>query len=47
MHVPDEGAVDDGHPLVGGYAGQCGCGFRGPGGRSDVEAEGAQLVRER
>ncbi|WP_327265381.1 hypothetical protein OG444_31415 [Streptomyces sp. NBC_01232] len=47
MHVPHEGAVHDGHPLVGGYAGQCGCGVLRAGGRADVEAEGAQLVRER
>ncbi|MFA7763781.1 hypothetical protein ACGFNX_32825 [Streptomyces sp. NPDC048723] len=47
MHVPDEGTVHDGHALVGGYARQCGGGVLGTGGRADVEAEGAQLVRER
>ncbi|MFB6545454.1 hypothetical protein ACFCW4_25545 [Streptomyces virginiae] len=47
MHVPDEGTVHDGHPLVGGYARQRGGGVLGTGGRADVEAEGAQLVRER
>ncbi|MFJ4859670.1 MULTISPECIES: hypothetical protein [unclassified Streptomyces] len=47
MHVPDEGAVHDGHALVGGYAGQRGGGVLGTGGRADLEAEGAQLVSER
>ncbi|MER6317620.1 hypothetical protein ABT237_28230 [Streptomyces sp. NPDC001581] len=47
MHVPDEGTVHDGHPLVGGYGGQCGGGVLGTGGGADLEAEGAQLVRER
>ncbi|MFB7264904.1 hypothetical protein ACFCXH_22535 [Streptomyces nojiriensis] len=45
--MPDEGAVHDGHPLVAGDARQCGGGVLGTGGRADVEAEGAQLVRER
>uniref|UniRef100_A0AAU2JX87 Uncharacterized protein n=1 Tax=Streptomyces sp. NBC_00049 TaxID=2903617 RepID=A0AAU2JX87_9ACTN len=45
--MPDEGAVHDGHPLVGGYAGQCGSGVVRPAGGADVEAEGTQLVRER
>ncbi|MGW6983551.1 hypothetical protein ACWGE1_29620 [Streptomyces sp. NPDC054932] len=45
--MADEGAVHDGHPLVGRYAGQSGGGVPGTGGRADVEAEGAQLVRER
>ncbi|MFD6972359.1 hypothetical protein [Streptomyces sp. NPDC059979] len=45
--MPDERAVHDGHPLVGGYAGQYGGGVLGTGGRADVEAEAAQLVRER
>ncbi|MFD7910831.1 MULTISPECIES: hypothetical protein [unclassified Streptomyces] len=45
--MPDEGAVHDGHPLVGGDARQRGGGVVGTGGRADVEAEGAQLVRER
>ncbi|MFI5638636.1 hypothetical protein ACIA8H_14590 [Streptomyces goshikiensis] len=52
MHVPDELAVDDGDPLVGGYAGQCGgdlIGVRGvalPGDGADVEAERTQPVRQ-
>ncbi|MEU6311394.1 hypothetical protein [Streptomyces sp. NPDC047014] len=45
--MPDEGAVHDGDPLVGGYAGQCGGGVPGAGGGADLEAEGAQLVSER
>ncbi|WP_328928731.1 hypothetical protein OG429_32025 [Streptomyces sp. NBC_00190] len=45
--MPDEGAVHDGHPLVGGYGGQRGGGVLGTGGGPDVEAEGAQLVSER
>ncbi|MEC4570592.1 hypothetical protein ACIRSJ_23730 [Streptomyces virginiae] len=45
--MPDEGGVHDGHPLIGGYAGQCGGGVLGTGGRADLEAEGAELVRER
>ncbi|MEW2135022.1 hypothetical protein AB0892_00180 [Streptomyces sp. NPDC005409] len=45
--MSDEAAVHDGHPLVGGYAGQCGGGVLAAGGGADVEAEGAQLVRER
>ncbi|WP_241845823.1 hypothetical protein [Streptomyces sp. MJM1172] len=56
--MPDELAVDDGDPLVGGYAGQCGgdlIGVRGvrgvlgvplPGDGADVEAERAQPVRQ-
>ncbi|MEV6728202.1 hypothetical protein [Streptomyces sp. NPDC051364] len=47
MDVPDEGAVDDGNTLVGGYAGQRRGGVFRPGGRADVEAKGAQLVGER
>ncbi|MEV7525701.1 hypothetical protein [Streptomyces sp. NPDC091371] len=47
MHVSDEGTVDDGDALVGGYAGECGGGVLGTGGGADVEAEGAQLVSER
>ncbi|MFE9792549.1 hypothetical protein ACFYRL_12480 [Streptomyces goshikiensis] len=55
MHVPDELAVDDGDPLVCGYAGQYGgdlIGVRGvlgvplPGGGAYVEAERAQPVRQ-
>ncbi|MFE3789069.1 hypothetical protein [Streptomyces goshikiensis] len=58
MHVPDELTVDDGDPLVGGYAGQRGgdlIGVRGvrsvlggpwPGDGADVEAERAQPVRQ-
>ncbi|MGW2984247.1 hypothetical protein [Streptomyces goshikiensis] len=55
MHVPDELAVDDGDPLVCGYAGQCGgdlIGVRGvlgvplPCDGADVEAERAQPVRQ-
>ncbi|MEU3777574.1 hypothetical protein AB0F11_31140 [Streptomyces sp. NPDC032472] len=45
--MADEGAVHDGHPLVGGYGGQRGGGLVGAGGGADVEAEGAQLVGER
>ncbi|MFE5625922.1 hypothetical protein ACFQ8S_28160 [Streptomyces virginiae] len=45
--MPDEGRVHDGHPLIGGYAGQCRGGVLGAGGRADLEAEGAELVRER
>ncbi|WP_328787788.1 hypothetical protein [Streptomyces sp. NBC_00273] len=45
--MPDEGAVHDGHPLVGGDARQRSGDLVGTGGRADVEAEGAQLVRER
>lgn len=47
VDVPDEGAVDDGNTLVGGYAYQHRSGVFRPGGRADVEAEGAQLVGER
>jgi hypothetical protein len=45
--VPDEGTVDDGHPLVGGYGGQRGGGLFGTGDRADVEPERAELVFER
>ncbi|MGW0751491.1 hypothetical protein [Streptomyces sp. NPDC002587] len=45
--MPDERAVHDGHPLVGGYGGQRGGGGLGADGGADVEAEGAQLVSER
>ncbi|MFD9355243.1 hypothetical protein [Streptomyces sp. NPDC060031] len=45
--MPDEPAVHDGHPLVGGYGGQRGGGLFRCGGGTDVEAEGAQLVGER
>ncbi|WP_411104514.1 hypothetical protein [Streptomyces sp. cmx-4-9] len=45
--MADEGAVHDGHPLVGGDAGQHGGGLFGTGCGADVEAEGAQLVGER
>ncbi|MEU9378152.1 hypothetical protein AB0D94_30940 [Streptomyces sp. NPDC048255] len=45
--MADEGAVDDGHPLVGGDAGQRRGGLFRTGGGADVEAEAAQLVRER
>ncbi|GLV99213.1 hypothetical protein Slala05_28450 [Streptomyces lavendulae subsp. lavendulae] len=47
MRVPDEGAVDDGHPLVGRYAGQRGSGAFGTGDRADVEPERAELVFKR
>ncbi|WP_332758834.1 hypothetical protein [Streptomyces sp. MT206] len=58
MHVPDELAVDDGDPLVCGYAGQCGGDLIGvlgvlgvlggplPCDGADVEAERAQPVRQ-
>ncbi|MEU9416639.1 hypothetical protein [Streptomyces sp. NPDC051000] len=42
-----ERAVDDGHPLLGRYVGQCGGGVLGPGDGADVEAQCAQLVGER
>ncbi|MET9607714.1 hypothetical protein ABZZ17_22040 [Streptomyces sp. NPDC006512] len=45
--MTDEGAVDDGHPLVGGYVGQGGGGVFGTGDRTDVEPEGQELVRKR
>ncbi|MEW2413206.1 hypothetical protein AB0953_05725 [Streptomyces sp. NPDC046866] len=45
--MPDERAVHDGHPLVGGYSGQRSGGLFGAGCGADVEAEGAQLVGER
>ncbi|WP_251051662.1 MULTISPECIES: hypothetical protein [unclassified Streptomyces] len=45
--MSDEGAVHDGDPLVGGYAGQCGGDVFRPDGGADVEAERAQPVRER
>ncbi|MFD6185986.1 hypothetical protein [Streptomyces goshikiensis] len=50
--MPDEPAVDDGDPLVGGYAGQRGGDLIGvlgvplPGDGADVEAERAQPVRQ-
>ncbi|MEV6952604.1 hypothetical protein [Streptomyces sp. NPDC051183] len=45
--MPDELAVHEGHPLIGGYGGQRGGGVIGGGGAADVESEGAQLVGER
>ncbi|MCX5381389.1 hypothetical protein [Streptomyces sp. NBC_00091] len=47
MRVPDEGAVDDGDPLVGRYAGQRRDGAFGTGDRADVEPERPELVLER
>ncbi|WP_329377163.1 hypothetical protein OG625_06390 [Streptomyces sp. NBC_01351] len=45
--MADEGAVHDGHALVGRYAGERGDRVLGTDGGADVEAEGAQLVSER
>ncbi|MFD9410076.1 hypothetical protein ACFWBN_24090 [Streptomyces sp. NPDC059989] len=45
--MSDEGAVHDGHPLVGGYGAQSGGDVLGTRCGADLEAEGAQLVRER
>ncbi len=47
VDVPHEGAVHDGHPLVGGDGGQRRGGVFRAGSGADVEAEGAQLVGER
>ncbi|GAA3374604.1 hypothetical protein GCM10017750_08690 [Streptomyces racemochromogenes] len=47
MRVPDEGAVDDGHPLLGRDPGQDAGGVFGTGGRADVEPERPELVLER
>ncbi|WSK67588.1 hypothetical protein OG295_04920 [Streptomyces sp. NBC_01276] len=47
MRVPDEGAVDDGDPPVGGYVGQRGGGAFGTGDRADVEPERPELVFKR